>query len=91
MASGCPVLVSDIPGNREWIKPGVQGWLFKDGDPNELERSLYRALDEKRDRLLEMGKAARMLVEHRADWTKNFPKLFEAYRLALESSGIHSS
>ena len=91
MACGCPVLVSDIPGNREWVKPGVQGWLFKDGDPNELERALYRALDDKSDRLLEMGKAARMLVERRADWKKNFPKLFEAYRLALESSRIRSS
>ncbi len=32
MACGCPVLVSDIPGNREWVQQGVNGWLFPDGD-----------------------------------------------------------
>ena len=32
LASGLPVLVSDIPGNREWIEPGEAGWLFPDGD-----------------------------------------------------------
>jgi hypothetical protein len=34
--------------------------------------------------LPEMGRAARRLVEQRADWKKNFPKLFDAYQLALE-------
>jgi hypothetical protein len=30
-----------------------------------------------------MGQAARQLAEARANWEKNFPKLFEAYRIAL--------
>jgi L-malate glycosyltransferase len=32
MACGLPALVSDIPGNREWVNPGEQGWWFPDGD-----------------------------------------------------------
>ena len=36
LASGLPCLVSDIPGNREWIQDGVNGWLFRDGDVNDL-------------------------------------------------------
>jgi len=84
MACGCPVLVSDISGNREWIEPGVNGWWFKDGDTDDLERSLFRAVDEKRDRLPEMGKAARQLAESRADWKKNFPELRRAYSMAIK-------
>ncbi|MEN8242891.1 MAG: glycosyltransferase, partial [Chloroflexota bacterium] len=36
LASGVPALVSDIPGNREWINDGMQGWLFPDGDAHAL-------------------------------------------------------
>jgi glycosyltransferase involved in cell wall biosynthesis len=84
MACGCPVLVSDIPGNREWIEPGVQGWWFRDGDLEDLKRTIIRAVDEDRDRLSEMGKTARTLAESRADWKRNFPELICAYNLALE-------
>ena len=36
LGCGLPALVSDIPGNREWIVPGQAGWLFADGDAGEL-------------------------------------------------------
>ena len=84
MACGCPVLVSDIPGNREWVDPGVQGWWFKDGDTGDLERMIIRTVDEERGRLPGMGKLARSLAERRADWKKNFPELINAYNLAVE-------
>ena len=38
------------------------------------------------DRLPEMGRQARALAEARADWKKNFPKLFKAYEIALSIS-----
>ena len=84
MACGCPVLVSDIPGNREWVDPGVQGWWFRDGDILDLERMLIRTVDEHRGQLPGMGKSARLLAESRADWKKNFPELIYAYNLAIE-------
>jgi glycosyltransferase involved in cell wall biosynthesis len=84
MACGCPVLVSDIPGNREWVDPGVQGWLFRDGDDDDLERLLIQAIDEGYDRLSAMGRSARSLAESRADWKRNFPKLVDAYDLAMD-------
>jgi hypothetical protein len=31
-----------------------------------------------------MGRAARRLAEQRANWQRNFPKLLEAYDLALQ-------
>jgi len=83
MACGLPVLVSDIPGNREWLTPGENGWWFRDGDVQDLEARLEEARAARR-RLPEMGRAARRLAESRADWRKNFPELFEAYRWVVE-------
>jgi L-malate glycosyltransferase len=85
LACGKPALVSDIPGNREWIEPGVQGWWFSDGDANALATALVNAVDQRRC-LPEMGKAARALAEQRADWNKNFPELLKAFDLALRLS-----
>jgi glycosyltransferase involved in cell wall biosynthesis len=82
MACGKPALVSDIPGNREWVQPGEHGWWFEDGDVDALVQALSCALDERR-RLPAMGQAARRLAERRADWQRNFPRLLEAYQLAL--------
>jgi glycosyltransferase involved in cell wall biosynthesis len=87
MACGCPALLSDIPGNREWVSPTDEesqqvGWLFPDGDADALAQAILDAVAQ-RERLPEMGRQARARVEHRADWEKNFPKLFEAYNIAL--------
>lgn len=82
LACGLPALVSDIPGNREWIEPGLQGWLFPDGDAEALASGIITAF-EGRQQLPGMGRAARRLVEARADWNKNFTELLRAYELAL--------
>ena len=82
LACGLPALVSDIPGNREWVQPGVQGWWFPDGDVEALAAAILRAAED-RQRLAKMSGAARCLAEQRADWQKNFPKLLEAYRSIL--------
>lgn len=78
MACGCPALVSDIPGNREWVTPGVNGWRFPDGDAGALAQAILEAIDQ-RDHLNVMGQAARQITEQRADWKVNFQKLLDAY------------
>jgi glycosyltransferase involved in cell wall biosynthesis len=83
LASGTPVLLTDIPGNAEWItEHGKVGWLFADGSVPELEGALLHAVDN-RSRLPEMGQAARALAEERGDWNKNFPQIEQAWDLAL--------
>lgn len=82
LACGIPALVSDIPGNREWVEPGVQGWWFPDGDVQALSQAFIQAAASQ-DHLPEMGSAARSLAESRADWNKNFPHLLDAYELAV--------
>jgi glycosyltransferase involved in cell wall biosynthesis len=83
LASGTPVLLSDIPGNKEWVtKPAEVGWLFRDGDVDSLAQGIQYAVNN-RNRLPQMGRAARQLAESRADWKLNQTHLFEAYKIAL--------
>ena len=83
MACGCPVLVSDIPGNKEWVAPEQNGWLFPEGDADALAEKIIHAIDQ-RERLNQMGKSARQITEERANWEENFQKLFCAYNIALQ-------
>jgi len=85
MACGLPALVSDIPGNREWVTPDLQGWWFPDGDHIAMAQAIVQAV-EQRGFLPEMSRAARRLAEQRADWEQNFAELLKAYTLALEIS-----
>ncbi|MGW8249495.1 MAG: glycosyltransferase family 4 protein, partial [Anaerolineales bacterium] len=82
MACGRPMIVSDIPGNREWVEPGSNGWLFPDGDPDALAEALLNAV-ERRAELPDMGDAARRVAEERADWKANFQHLLRAYDRVL--------
>jgi glycosyltransferase involved in cell wall biosynthesis len=85
MACGRPVLVSDIPGNREWVTPGEQGWLFRPGDPHALAEGILQAVA-RRSELAALGQTARQTAEARADWDKNFQGLLDAYELAVSGS-----
>ena len=86
MASGLPSLVSDIPGNREWVEEGVNGWHFADGDADSLSQKL-RMISNHRDLLAKYGRAARRIAERRADWNVNFDRLLGAYELAFSLNG----
>lgn len=81
MACARPVLVSDIPGNREWVVDGEAGWRFKDGEVDDLEEKLlFLAAD---PALTSHGREGRRIAELRADWKRNFQKCLQAYQLAL--------
>ncbi len=45
LASGLPVVASDIPGNRELLHKSGAGWLFPSGDSCQLARCLTEAYD----------------------------------------------
>jgi glycosyltransferase involved in cell wall biosynthesis len=81
LACGRPVLVSDIPSNKEWIKPGETGELFSDGDSAALKEMIL--LMAGCPDLARYGENARSLAEAQADWDLNFKKLLKAYHMAL--------
>jgi glycosyltransferase involved in cell wall biosynthesis len=83
MACGLPAIVSDIPGNREWVSPGHDGWLFKDGDSDGLAALMIESA-RSQERREAFGVSARMTAVNRADWQKNNIKLLDAYHMAIE-------
>ena len=78
LACGLPCLVSDIPGNQEWITEDENGWLFRDGDADDLAEKILHAIKNRRS-FKKMGESARKTAEQKADWKKNFGKLLEVY------------
>jgi glycosyltransferase involved in cell wall biosynthesis len=83
LACGLPVLVSDIPANREWVSEGVNGWLFPDGNADILAEKIL-AVSAQKSKLAKIGRAARKSAEERADWKKNFAQLLEAYQQTIQ-------
>ena len=83
LACSLPCLVSDIPGNKEWVTEGENGWLFPDGDADALAAKIMQAMD-RRSILPKIGRAARAVAEERADWKKNSAKLMQVYGQALQ-------
>jgi len=82
MACGIPAIVSKIPGNQEWVTPGVSGWLFQEGSSEALTNTIEEAIHNQ-DQLREYGQKSRQIAEDRADWGKNSEGLHQAYKLAL--------
>jgi len=81
LACGLPVAVSDIPSNQEWVRQGIEGWLFPDGDAAALARILVRAARNPREQLQTLGWAARRRAEERANWAQNVQRLLQLYVL----------
>jgi glycosyltransferase involved in cell wall biosynthesis len=86
LACGLPCLVSDIPGNQEWVTDDINGWLFRDGDAGDLAEKILHALKSRRS-FRKMGEAARQTAEQKADWEKNFGKLLQTYENILALRG----
>jgi glycosyltransferase involved in cell wall biosynthesis len=82
MACGIPAIVSDIPGNRQWVTPGENGWWFPDGSSKFLTETILEAIQDLK-RLKRHGEKARQIAEERADWDRNSRNLLDAYQLAL--------
>lgn len=69
MATGRPILTTDVVGCKETIEPGVSGWLVPKADAEALaERMLW--FIENRDQWQEMADASRRLAEERFDVRK---------------------
>lgn len=79
MASGLPVVVTDGAGNREWVRPGIHGWLVPREDPEALADTLRAALEVDASERLRIGATNHREIRERADWNRNFGRLLEAY------------
>ena len=85
LACGLPSVVSDIPGNLEWVENDKHGWVFPDGNASALAAAMIDAYTQ-RKKLKDYLRNARLLAETKADWKKNFQELLRAYEMAVETA-----
>jgi len=64
-AMGRPLIATDVPGCREVVEDGVNGFLCTVRDPYSLAKSMERLLTLSPDERGAMGVAARRMVEQR--------------------------
>jgi glycosyltransferase involved in cell wall biosynthesis len=83
ISMGLPVVVSDIPTNREWIKDGMNGILTRPEDPYAIRDALVSLLsdEEKRQTFSERNV---QLAREKANWDYNFTKLEMIYRSMIK-------
>ncbi len=86
LASGAPVVASDLPAFREVV---TDGWgpvaqLFRPGDEHDLNRAVLESLAQPRDLNLARGRAQ----AERFDWSAIGPKVLDEYRQALAGRAL---
>lgn len=79
MASLLPVLLTDAPGNREWVIPGKNGWLVHSEDAEGFANAILEASRLNREERVEIGRLNRTVIEKRADWNTNIHQLIALY------------
>lgn len=82
MACGLPVIVSDLPANREWIKDGWNGYIVPVRDPEALADAIIQTLENKEQREL-FGKRNQEIIIERADHEKHMLRMEELYESLL--------
>jgi glycosyltransferase involved in cell wall biosynthesis len=79
MATGLPVVVTDIPSNREWIREPENGWLAAPGSADAVAEKILRVAKLTPEERGAMSERNQRVVAERADWDKNFPRLLQMY------------
>ena len=80
MACGLLIIVSDIPGNREWIEREKNGWLVHPSEIDEIAASLIsiaRFPEEKTEKMVRLN---REIIIRRANWDVNVEHLLRLYK-----------
>lgn len=80
MASGLPVIATDIRGCRELVEPGANGWLVPPGDVDALADAIRRADELPADRLARMGASGRAKAWEFHREARVFERMERVYR-----------
>jgi glycosyltransferase involved in cell wall biosynthesis len=85
MACGLPVIVSDIPANREWVTDGWNGLIVPVRNHQKLAEAIVYLI-ENPDLLKLFGKRNAQIIRERADREKHMAYMEELYSQLLEKS-----
>jgi len=85
MASGVPVVATDLPGVREVAKDG--GIVVSPNNPYELAEAIYGFFSENSDRS-SLTKMVRVMAENKYAWSPIIDKLAEIYQQVAERKSV---
>lgn len=68
VASGLPIISSDLPGVNGLVLDGMNGWVFKTGDSIALSKAIQHAILNK-DALSSMGETGRLMIRKDSAWS----------------------
>jgi glycosyltransferase involved in cell wall biosynthesis len=80
-ACGVPAVATDVPGTREVVVDGVNGWLARAADPHSLNEAMTRLMQMPLEERYAMGECARRRVIHESSLDivlKRWEQLYEA-------------
>jgi glycosyltransferase involved in cell wall biosynthesis len=77
-ATGRPLIATDVPGCREIVRPGVNGFLVAVRDPQGIVDALTRVAQHP-ELMGEMGDASRRIVEEEFALERIVRETFELY------------
>ncbi|MBN1537592.1 MAG: glycosyltransferase family 4 protein [Anaerolineales bacterium] len=79
LACGCFPIAGDIETLREWITPGMNGFLVPPGDPQALAQAILLALEQ--PELRQRAKAINLqMIKERADYYEVMPRVLAFYQ-----------
>jgi L-malate glycosyltransferase len=79
MASGLPVISTEVGDIRIWLEDGKNGFIIQKGDVKSLaERIIYLLSDDQKR--IAIGKEARHTIEERQDYYKEMAKMENIYQ-----------
>lgn len=90
MASGKPVITSNLPGVRSVVTNGQDGLLVRPGDPDDLAEAIQTLLEDP-GRRRAMGEQGRAKVEQRYTWQTIGGQLEEIYQRVVGRSVSETS
>ncbi len=79
MASGKPVLVSNIPGVRDVVDDGVEGLIIEPLDPKGTAKKIAWVMEHPEE-ARRMGEMGRKKVEEKYNWSKVVEMILNVYR-----------
>lgn len=86
MAAGCFPVVTDIAGNREWIRHEENGLLFPCGHDKALARCLERVAADEALRA-QAARKNRQLVQERASWQRSMESVEQLFATLVARVG----
>jgi len=83
MATGKPIVASNIAGIPLAVKEGRNGLLVEEKNVNDIEKAVLRLLQSK-DLRNKMGKESRRMVENSLNWFETAKQFYDVYLQAIE-------